>query len=390
MGFLLDAFGVKTLNAGDFAANVTPPSRATSPALTVDRALTLPAVFRSIQLLAGIGSQLTIDAWRGDDLVNPAPSLVTNPDPWRSLPSFLSRCIVNAATDGNNFLLKHRGPLGNVVAIEALNPFNVTIRRDARTHQKSYDVVGTAGKVRNYAADEIEHVWALEVPGHDRGLAPIGACRAALSGALTVREYADGWFENPDVPSGVLSSDQRLDAETAKFYKGMWINPTDENGDPYRAGPSVRVLGQGLAYAPTMLKPEEAQWLQAQNFGILDVARMFGVPADYLLAAVEGNSLTYSNLEMIDAQCLRTTLFPLYLTPIEAAISNILPRGQVARFRTEKLLRPDAKTRAEIAKVYIDAGVLDPAEVRAAEGWTGPPPKKKPAPAPAQPVEAPK
>ena len=67
---------------------------------------------------------------------------------------------------------------------------------------------------------------------------------------------------------------------------------------------------------------------------------------------------------MIDTQFHRTTLFPVYLRKIENAISVALPRGQRARFRTDDLLRPDAKTRAEIDKAYVDLGVYDAAYIR--------------------------
>jgi phage portal protein BeeE len=145
-------------------------------------------------------------------------------------------------------------------------------------------------------------------------------------------------------------------------------------------------MGSGLSYAPMMLKPADAQWLEAQNFGILDVARIFGVPAAYLEAAVEGTALTYQTLETIHAQFLRTTLFPRYLRKIESMVTRALPRGQRGRFLTDELLRPDAKTRAAIDVQYLDAGVYGPAYVRDRDGIPesaapATPPTRVPAPA---------
>jgi HK97 family phage portal protein len=260
-----------------------------------------------------------------------------------------------------------------VAALEVANPRQTFVRRDPKTGRKFYTVVGPTGTSRDWDAQDVEHIWALEVPGHDRGLGPIQACRYALTGILDVRDYADSWFSTSaqDVPSGILKTDQRLDAESAKFYKEAWRNPdADVPEEQRRRGPQVRVLGQGLTYDPMVLKPSDAQWLESQAFGVLDVARMFGLPGDYLLAAVEGSSLTYSNLEMIDAQFLRTTLFPSYLRKIEAALSNVLPRGQEARFDASALLRPDAKTRAEIAAILIPLGVTTKEQVADQEGTT--------------------
>jgi HK97 family phage portal protein len=388
VGIFKQALGLETLAeqppvVGDYSANVTPPSRSASQTLTVDRALGLPAAYRAIQLIAGMGSQLAINSWRGTSKVNPTPALIRRPDPWRPRSSFIERYLVNAAVDGNNFLLKIR--VDNVVSgVELLNPLTTFVRWERGV--KYYDTsrwVGGAWKTVTYTDADVLHVWGgLEVPGHARGLGPIAANRYALTGHIDLREYAAGWFAKSDVPSGLLSSDQKLDPAMAAAYKDAWLNPKDANGNPI-TGPTVRVLGQGLSYDPVILKPSDAQWLEAQNASVLDIARIFGIPADYLEAAVDGSSLTYANLEMIDARFLRTTLFPVYLRKLEDALTELLPNGQEARFDTEALLRPDAKTRAEIDQIYLNAGVRRAEEIRDREGWAGPAPEK-PKPAPQQ------
>jgi HK97 family phage portal protein len=383
MGLAAEPTDGTWLPIGDYSANVQPPVRSDVP-MTLRRSLGLPAVLRSIELIAGMSAQLTMQSWRGPVLVNPQPSLVTQPDPWRTADSFTERFAVNLATDGNNFTRLHRQGT-DVAAMECLNPFVTTPYKDRLRSGRvvkrfrSYD---SDGKALDLSADEVVHTWGLEVPGMERGLGPIGFCRAALTGILDVRDYADRWFREEGT-DGLLTTDQRLDGAAAREYKRLWYER--DPADP--AGPRVRVTGSGLKYEPIMLKPEDAQWIEAQNFGILDVARMFGVPADYLIAAVEGSSLTYANLEMIDAQFLRTTLFPKYLRKIENAISGVLPRGQRARFDTSELLRPDAKTRAEIDQIYgpTGIGVYDSQHIRTREGIPGdaPGPSKTPAPAPA-------
>lgn len=375
MGRLLQAIGLEALSevpVGDYSADVTPPSRA-SVGMNAERALTLPAFYRGVSLIAGMGSQLSLGSWRGDERVSPPPALVTQPDPWRTRRSFIARTIVCLTTSGNAFWLKHRTETGAVSGLEVLDPARVTVRH--KDGVKTFLVTRANGKTTSYTVADVEHIWLLEVPGHALGLGPVQACRAALEGVVEIREFADVWFNSGEVPSGVLTTDQKLDRDGAQAYKKAWYAPDDEGVTPHR-GPSVRVLGQGLTYSPIFLKPEDAQWLEAQAWGVLDVARLLGLPGDYLLAAVEGSSLTYANLEMIDAQFLRTTLFPLYLAPIEEALTACLPRGQVARFDTEHLLRPDAKTRAEIDAIYLAAHVAHPDEIRVREGWDGPAPKK--------------
>lgn len=353
---------------GDYSADVSVPSRSRDSSLSLQRAMGLPAVFRSIQLIAGMCAQLTLESWRGQELVNPQPVLVTNPDPWRGADSWVERFAINLATDGNNFTWKQRAG-DQIAALTILNPFTVSIvwrKMDGRRVKRYVFPHPVTGKRTEVGDADMIHTWALEVPGLDRGLGPIGHTKAALTGAIDLREYADRWFRD-EATDGVLSSDQPIDREAAKNARKLWY----ERDADEPTGPRLRVMGRGLKYDPIMLRPEEAQWLEAQNFGILDVARIFGVPPEYLAAAVDGSAMTYSNLVMIDTQFLRTTLFPVYLRKIQNAVSQALPRGQRAEFRTDELLKPDQSTRATIDKAYVDMGVYDADYIRRRDRITG-------------------
>lgn len=385
MGRILQAMGIQLAAeptdgtwdpVGNYVANVQPPTRGDRPAVTVQRALGLPAAYRAVELSAGISAGLHIDAVRGGVPVPVQPSLVLQPDPWRELDSWIERQVVNFATEGNNFLRVHRGATG-VAALEVLNPFQTQVHwvKSRGRMVKRYTTTTRDGAVE-LAADDVIHTMGLEVAGMDRGLSPIGWCRVALGGVLDVRDYADRWFRD-EATDAVLTTDQRLEKGVAREYKRAWYEK--DPADP--AGPRLRVLGSGLHYEPMMLKPEDAQWLQAQNFGILDVARMFGVPSAYLEAAVEGTALTYQTLETLESQFLRTTIYPRYLRKIAGAVTQALPRGQVARFRTSDYYRPDAKTRADIDAIYIERGVYGPEYVRERDGIAGPMPAPKSAPA---------
>lgn len=394
MGFLAAALGARHLTAdvptGDYSANVTPPSRDVLP-VDAMRALTLTAVYRAVAILAGLGSSMTLDSFRSGVKVNPAPSLVSQPDPWRPMSSWVERLIVCLALEGNAFLRKYRDASGLVVAAIVLDPGRVAIRRTSKG-VKVFDVSNLDGTTETGLTDyDIEHVWGLEVPGQDRGLSPIAACRSTLAGVLDVRDYSQTWFNNSDVPTGVLASDQALTPAEIAQYRKVWKNPAafDDAGNKVRElGPSVRVVGKGLTYNRVSLSPAEAQWLESQRYGVMDVARMFGIPGELLSAAVEGKSLVYTNPQMVFRQMIDTTLGPGYLRKIEAAVSAMLPRGQSARFDYAPLLRPDPLTQAQVDAVYLAQGVLAKDEVRARLGYEGPAPET-PAPAPTAPAPLP-
>lgn len=351
---------------GSYDANVQPMPRGSGEPVTVTRALGLPAYYRAVELAAGVCASLDLASFRGSQLTPRQPSLVTQPDPWRELDSWIERQVVNYATEGNNFLRIYRDAADQVVSLEVLNPFTTAVlwRKVNGRYVKRYSVLTRDGRTE-LAATDVIHSFGLEVAGLDRGLSPIAWTRYALEGVLNVRDYADRWFAD-EATDGTLTTDQRLDPESIKFYRAKWYEQDAERAP----GPKIRIMGSGLKYDAMMLKPADAQWLEAQNFGILDVARITGTPAALLEAAVEGTALTYQTLETIHAQYLRTTLFPRYLRKIESAVTRALPRGQRGRFLTDAMLRPDAKTRAEIDVAYIGAGVYDGEYVRDRDGIT--------------------
>lgn len=352
------ALGVSTLSetppetpAGDFSANVTPPRRTD----TIRNPFALPAFYRGVVLIVNMAAPMTINAWRGDLLVN--NPLVAQPDPWMTRRRFFARTVFALVMRGNAYWRILRNAEGTLTGLRvATRGRAYRDQNGAVRYQLAID-----NKIVDLPAREVEHLRFLEVDDLD-GLGPVQACRASLEGIAAVREYADQWFDSPDQPSGVLTTDQRLLPEEAKAYKTTWY-ARDPEADP-PSGPSLRVLGAGLTYQPYFLNPKDAQWIEAQSWGVLDIARLLGLPGDYLLAAVEGSSLTYSNLEMIDTSLIKRTVLPDYLRPIEEALTGLIQRGQEARFDLADFLRPDAKTRADIDGIYIDKGVYDAGYVR--------------------------
>jgi HK97 family phage portal protein len=335
--------------------------------LTLKTVVGMPGVYRAIQLLYGKGSGLPLNAWRGTVLAERQPQVIRQPDPWRPRRSWTLRTITNGASDGNGFLKKSLDPLrsdNTVIAAETLNPFAVTIRRD-KSGRKVYDHRTRSG-IETLSGEQVEHIWLNEFPGMDRGLGPIEACRLALSGGIKITDYANAFFDRGAIPPGTLTSDQVVDQTTAEAMKDRWHEDSSR----------IKVLSKGLKFEPILVKPEDAQWIEAQKFTVLDIARMFGIPPVLLMAAIEGSSLTYQNLQMVNEQLLNDTLAPLYLEPIEAAMTRLIPLGQEARFDVSKLTRRDDKTRMETHKLAIDAGIYDADYARINEGIPGPAPKK--------------
>lgn len=332
-------------------SGVMPPSRPSADAVTVDGALGIAAVFRAVAIYATAVTQLSIDVYRANEILEPQAAFVRQPDVTRPRSAFLEDTIVSLAARGNAYWRLHRkdnDPRGEVRTIEVLDPAMCTPTRDG--------TLAVADLKHPLKAHEFHHLKLVRMPGRLFGMGPIQQARISLQNALDLQRYAAEWFNPADVPPGILTSDQPLTRDQAKDYKGAW----------YEDPEGIKVLGSGLTFAATLISPEDAQFVETQKFSIQDIARMFGIPAHLLLVELAGSSLTYQNIQQADLTFMRWTMAKP-LREIEEAFTFLLPRGQTARFNLDALLRPDTTTRYGAHKLALDAGWTTPNEIRAIE-----------------------
>lgn len=318
-------------------------------------------VYRSIGIHAIAVKQMGIQHWKEDvtdvdaqDQRLPLGSFLRRPDINTSRQAFMEMTTVSLASRGNAYWLKRTDDYGRIRNCEVLNPLQMTITKNPDTGRLEY---WYAGNRRPYSPAEIQHLKLLRVPGSEYGLGPIQAAMVEINGALDLRDYSANWFANTGIPTeGVLTSDQQLSPATADMAAERWMNSTK----------GIRVLGAGLTYSPIFLNPAEAQFLENMNFSTTQIARLFGTPASLMLAAVEGSSQTYANIEQDWLGFVRFSNMQ-YLIEIEDALSQVLPTFEYAKFNIEAFLRTDTTTRYAGYMSGIKAGWLLKSEVRKIE-----------------------
>ena len=359
--------GVARRQAQNVATGIIPPPRDASAPVLMSEAAHLPAVHRALQIIGTSVGQLGLDVERGGQRLEGAdvPSLIRRPNLDLSRSEFLEQIALSMATSGNAYVYRDGGPIASeTTELIPLDPYAVTPWRDERRRLIfSYD-----GK--EYPAGEhsrIVQLRYLTMPGAVRGIGPIGAAQTTMRSARDMREYSSQWWETGH-PSGILSTDDKLTADEAAQYRRAW-NQLDADGKPIAQhdNPSrVRVLGKGLHYDPLMISPKDALWIEAQQFDTLEIARIFGVPSSLMMTAIDGNSMTYSNVEQEWLGFVRFGLMA-YLRKIEDALTQLTPRGQTVRFNLDALLRSDTMSRYQAHETAIRAGFLTRDEVRAIE-----------------------
>lgn len=341
------------------AAQPTIPTRSDA-VVTADTALTLTAVYRAVQIIATPISKMPIKTYRfatGVELRIDNPVLINKPDINSNRRDFLFQTVVSLALEGNAFWWKNYGSNGQVNNLTLLPASAVSVSyknpQDARSAIE-YSYLG-----KTYTSREIEHLKLFSKVGNLRGISPIEAARPDISAALDLRNYAKNWFSSAGVPTGILKTNQTINAEQADTITNTWHNKQQNR--------QIAVIGNGFDYQQIALSPRDALFTDIQEQATIAIARLFGIPARLLLTTVPGGSDTYTNLQDENQVFYRHTLMN-YSDAITDALSNCLPRGTRIEFDFEHLFKADVAARYAYYQTAIAAGILTAEEVREKEG----------------------
>lgn len=356
---LLRAFGITRDARAAQDARPSPAQRVLPPARerAARAALNLDAVFRSVQVIQTAASQLTLDAWRGADLLTGEAYPRALAAPWEDADQtdLVTETVAALALRGNAYIRVVRDARDQVIGLRPLAPLECVPTLAPRSGARAVQWNGGV-----YGPSQILHLRLLRVPGEAEGLGPIQACKRLVDAAIDLSEYSANWLRTGGVPTGLLSTDATITAAQASEAAEMWNSSNS-------ASSGVAVLGHGLRFQPLALKPEEIQFLESREFDSKAIARMFGIPPHLAMVGVSGSSLTYQNIQDADLSFIRWTEMS-YLRPIEAGLSRVLNGRQSVRFNLDAFLRPDTRTRWETYKTGIDAGFIDAEWVRETEG----------------------
>jgi HK97 family phage portal protein len=335
-------------NVGDMPA----PSTYAAVPVNPSTAMQHSAVWASVNLIAGSISTLPLAAYRrGErDPLPDLPPVLRQPSAGWSLPDFLYAALQSLLVRGNCYgLIVDRagaGLLPSQVELLAFERVGVTVPNGA----VEYRVDG-----REVDPASIWHVRAFTAPGQVVGLSPIGHARQAIGLGLAAERYAARFFGDNATPSGVLTTDQRIDPQRADTLKTRWNAAHGGRRD-------IAVLGDGARFQAVSISPEESQFLETTRANVATIARYFGVQPE-LVGGESGGSLTYANVEQRALDFLTFGLRP-WLVRLEVALSALCSSTTTVKFNAAALVRTDLLTRYQAHESAIRAGWKLRSEVR--------------------------
>jgi HK97 family phage portal protein len=335
------------------------------------QAVGIPAVYAAIRLLAETGAMLPQIVYRDTGRVRErAPDspqwTLLHKRPARDYTAYdwRSDAYSSLVGFGNFYARKIIAGSGARKRVFELVPFDPrTVSAEWRDGQIVYTVTpfdGRGGKgPETLTRAEMFHVRGFTLHGEAKGLSPIAACRAALASGVGLEDYLAGFLRNDATPGGVLEFPGTVSQTEADDIVDVW-NRT--HGGAENAG-KVGLLGGGAQWKSIGMSLQDAQFVEQHKFSVSQVARMFGLPIEFL---AEGK---------ITAESIRTLVTfgigPWY-TRFDSALNadlDVFPEatGLFAETLADALLRPDAPTRYRAYKDARQGSWVTANEIRAFE-----------------------
>jgi len=312
--------------------------------------LGVPALWRGVTLISDAIAGLPLHAYRDTTLITPTPNLLLRPNPPETRIETISTMVSTLLVHGNYVaVLGDATSNGYPDNMYPVHPDRVSAQRV--NGRIVYKVDNT-----EYDQSEIFHIKFYARPGDIFGRGVLSTQRQSLSTQIALQEYAAKYFDTGVTPSGVLkSSNPDLNQEEAELLKASWMRTYG------RKSREPAVLNATTEFQVLSDNAQESQLIESRTFHLTEAANMLGLPGVYLGAP--NSSRTYSNIEQENLQLVRWTLAPI-ANRIEQTFSDYIPRGQVARFNFDGLLRADTLTRYQAHQIALQNGFMTVDEVR--------------------------
>lgn len=320
-----------------------------------DTAMRHSAVWACLRLRADLVSTMPVDVFRRVNDIQiemTKPPILINPGGEQvDICEWMYSTQVDLDRAGNTFGLiteRNAANLPNRIDLVPLSDCSVIMKKGV----VSYRIGGV-----EYPAEKVWHERQFTVAGFPLGLSPVAYAAWSIGQYQSAQEFALDWFGSGGVPKGHLKNTElsTMEAEAAQVVKTRFKTSVENN--------DVFVSGKDWEYEPFQAEAVGAEWLEAQKYGIGDIARFFGAPGDLIDAAVSTGSITYANITQRNLQFLIMHLGPAIYRR-ERSLSKLLPSPRYVKLNSSALLRMDDQTRASVTKTKIEARTLAPSEAR--------------------------
>lgn len=332
------------------------------PHVTIDRALTVPAVAAAVAFLSRTLAALPLHVYQtssdGAKRVSGKLAAVIHDNVNDEMSSFLFRQYFwqQVFTGGRGLAWIERDGV-EIVNLWPMDPRKVTVKRIAsrkvyRFESKEYPATDVIDVPFMLKADQLSHYG------------PIGLAAKAIQLALAMNDYASNFFAGGGVPPLALSGPLPEGGAALKRATGdvdRAIKFAKDNKSP------IMPIPPGHELKAVGFDPAKGQMTEARLFQIQEIARSYQMPPAFLQDLSRG---TFSNVEQQDLHLVKH-LIGQWAEAFEGEMNLKLfgrgSNGLYVEHNLDGLMRGDFKSRVDGIARAIQTAQMTPNEARALE-----------------------
>ncbi|MCS0501612.1 phage portal protein [Ancylobacter mangrovi] len=348
--------------------------------VSFNSALGQSAFYRGVLVIADGVAQLPVEIYRrvssgrGAEPAYDHPlydMLMHRPSGLQDAPTFFRTVLMHAVGTGNS--VSYRVVVnGQLRELLPFRPENVGIDIDPILSQPIYDCTFEKGAFTRLGPDDVFHLRGPSWMPY-KGIDPAVVGREAIGLSQATEETHARLHKNGTRPSGVLSTENKLDRPQIDLLREMWTQAYA--GAENSSKPAI--LTGGLKWEQLGMKGVDAEHLATRKHQIEEIARLLGV-FPIMLGHAGDQSPTFASADAFLEAHVRYTLQP-WIKNVRSAIETQLltaeerRQGYFVRIDTSELLRGSLKDRTEYYKAALGTnsspGWLKPNEIREDDGW---------------------
>ncbi len=340
-------------------------------AVNKETAMAVWAVYACISLISETLAQLPLKLKRPkksggkEDAYGKLYTLLKDsPNPEMTSFDFREMQQANLLGTGNSYAWIERSAGREIAGLWHLPAEWVTPRRAREQEQAKlglqkrnsivYDVV-TDGETRVIPARDMLHVRGFSFGGLKGDSVISKYAKETIGTAIALDEFEGKHIKNGAHVSGVLEHPGVMGENKESFKKAL-VNRYQGGGNTG----TPMVLESGMKYNQFKVSLADQQFIEQKKLKATDICGIFKVPP--FKVGIHGKNTSFNNTEQQNKSFLDTTM-QQWLVRWEQTMNMKLltnserQRGYFFKFNFDALLRPDAKTRAEINQIEWQQGV---------------------------------
>lgn len=336
--------------------------QASLPLVTIDAALTVPAVLAAVAFMSRTLAALPRHAYRdskeGAKRVGGKLETVVNRAPNETMGSFAfwQWFWQQVFTGGRGLAYIDRTPQG-VDSLWPMDPAKTVIKRIGFKTVYQFDG-------RDYSADDVIDVPFMLHSDGVKHYGPIQRAAKAIQLAIAMNDYGSNFFAGGGVPPLALEGPLPAGAEAMKRAQADIKRSVDAAKN---ASDPIFPIPAGYKLAPVGIDPAKGQMVEARRFQVEEIARSWQLPPVFLQ---DLSRATFSNAEQQDLHLVKH-LIGQWAKALEDEMNlKFFGRNNNGRWiehSLDGLMRGDFKSRIEGLARAIQTAQMTPDEARALE-----------------------